>query len=108
MASQEHLINVDLLCDLVSLLIYEWGVWSYAPHEVVVSSKGADLHKMVCTNRSAKKVLVFILVANSFNKCLLDSDCGPGFILRAGDTIVNKKAVWSSHCGVRDNEQIST
>ena len=46
---------------------------------VVVSSKRADVYKMVSTgstqNRSSKKYgcLLFILVVNSFNKCLLDS-----------------------------------
>lgn len=46
-------------------------------------------------NRSSKKCgyFLFILVVNSFNDCLLDSYHSPGVVLRAGDTIVIRKAL---------------
>lgn len=44
-------------------------------------------------NRNSKKYgcLLFVLVVNSFNDCLLDSYCSLGIILRAGEPIMNKK-----------------
>lgn len=109
LASHEHFLIVDKLCNLAELLICKWGVWLYVPHGVIVSSKWADVCKMVSAdliqNTSAETYgfyYSFWLLIHLTNVCWT-----PGIIWRAGDTVMTKKALVKLIL-VGESEQIST